>query len=208
VSTVIAIDGPAGSGKSTLARALAERLGYDVLDTGAMYRALTVECLRRGVDVSSNEDVSRLARSIVVTTLPEVSVDGHCVGHLLRTPEVNVAVSSVAALPGAREAMVAAQRAQAATSARGLVAEGRDLTTVVFPDATLKIFLTASLDERARRRGDESRDSVARRDHLDSTRAASPLAQAPDARVLDTTGRSVADLVEEVVQWLANTTSH
>ncbi len=208
MSTVIAIDGPAGSGKSTLARALAERLGYDVLDTGAMYRALTVECLRRGVDVSSNEDVSRLARSIVVTTLPEVSVDGHSVGHLLRTPEVNVAVSSVAALPGAREAMVAAQRAQAAASTRGLVAEGRDLTTVVFPDATLKIFLTASLDERARRRGDESRDSVARRDHLDSTRAASPLTQAPDARVLDTTGRSVADLVEEVVEWLANTTSH
>ncbi len=208
MSTIIAIDGPAGSGKSTLARALAERLSFDVLDTGAMYRALTVECLRRGVDVTSDEAVSDVAHAIHVTTLPDVRVDGRLVDDQLRTPEVNIAVSSVAALPAARAAMVRAQREQAAASTRGLVAEGRDLTTVVFPDATIKIFLTASLYERARRRGQESRDSLARRDHLDSTRSASPLRQANDARLLDTTGRSVAELVEEVVGWLENITSN
>ncbi len=206
MTLVIAIDGPAGSGKSTLARALADRLGLDVLDTGAMYRALTIECLRRGVNVHSDDEVSALARSITVTTLPDVRVDGRYVGDDLRRPDVNEAVSSVAALPGARSAMVEAQRAQAFASPRGLVAEGRDLTTVVFPDATLKIFLTADLDERARRRGDESRESVERRDHLDSTRLASPLRRADDARVLDTTGRRISDLVEEVVGWLENTT--
>lgn len=201
---IIAIDGPAGSGKSTVARAVAERLGWSFLDTGAMYRAVTSEALHRGVDPTDVDAVGRLAAEISLATLPRVTVEGRDVEEEIRSDAVNRAVSVVAANPQVRRAMVARQREWAAAQPVGTVVEGRDITTVVFPDATLKIYLTASLAERARRRGEEGEESVSRRDEADSTRAASPLRQANDAVVVDTTSRSVDEVAEEIVQWLTN----
>ena len=199
---VIAIDGPAGSGKSTVARAVAALLGWSFLDTGAMYRAVTCEALFRGVDIDDDDAVAALADTVTLTTLPRVTVNGRDVEDEIRSDEVNVAVSVVAANPSVRASMVARQRELAAAQPLGTVVEGRDITTVVFPLASVKIFLTASLEERARRRGDEGEDSVARRDEADSTRVASPLRQADDALMLDTTGRDVDDVAQEIVQWL------
>ena len=205
---VIAIDGPAGSGKSTVARAVADLLGWSFLDTGAMYRAITREALFQGIDVHDAAAVAALADGATLTTLPRVTVNGRDVEDEIRTEEINVAVSVVAANPEVRASMVARQRELAAAQPLGTVVEGRDITTVVFPHASVKIFLTASLEERARRRGDESEDSVARRDEADSTRIASPLRQADDALVLDTTGRDVDDVAQEIVQWLKRNPSN
>ncbi len=205
---VIAIDGPAGSGKSTVARAVADLLGWSFLDTGAMYRAITREALFQGIDVHDAAAVAALADEATLTTLPRVTVNGRDVEDEIRTEEINVAVSVVAANPVVRASMVARQRELAAAQPLGTVVEGRDITTVVFPHASVKIFLTASLEERARRRGDESEDSVARRDEADSTRIASPLRQADDALVLDTTGRDVDDVAQEIVQWLKRNPSN
>jgi len=205
---VIAIDGPAGSGKSTVARAVAELLGWSFLDTGAMYRAVTSEALGQGIDVHDEAAVAALAENVTLTTLPRVTVNGRDVEDEIRTEEINVAVSVVAANPEVRASMVARQREWATAQPLGTVVEGRDITTVVFPHASVKIFLTASLEERARRRGDESEDSVARRDEADSTRIASPLRQAHDALVLDTTGRDVDDVAQEIVQWLKHNLSN
>lgn len=205
---VIAIDGPAGSGKSTVARAVADLLGWSFLDTGAMYRAITREALFQGIDVHDAAAVAALADGATLTTLPRVTVNGRDVEDEIRTEEINVAVSVVAANPVVRASMVARQRELAAAQPLGTVVEGRDITTVVFPHASVKIFLTASLEERARRRGDESEDSVARRDEADSTRIASPLRQADDALVLDTTGRDVDDVAQEIVQWLKHNLSN
>jgi cytidylate kinase len=204
---VIAIDGPAGSGKSSVARALATALGWSFLDTGAMYRAVTVEALRTGVDVHNAKAMGELARAVRLSTLPRVSVNGRDVEDEIRTETVNEAVSTVAANALVRHQMVLRQREFADAQPLGTVVEGRDITTVVFPNATLKVFLTASLEERSRRRGEEGKASVARRDVADSTRLASPLRQAPDAFVLDTTGREVDDAVGEIIQWLKNQTS-
>lgn len=205
---VIAIDGPAGSGKSSVARAVADLLGWSFLDTGAMYRAITREALFQGIDVHDAAAVAALADEATLTTLPRVTVNGRDVEDEIRTEEINVAVSVVAANPVVRASMVARQRELAAAQPLGTVVEGRDITTVVFPYASVKIFLTASLEERARRRGDESEDSVARRDEADSTRIASPLRQADDALVLDTTGRDVDDVAQEIVQWLKRNPSN
>ena len=199
---VVAIDGPAGSGKSTVARALAEALGWGFLDTGAMYRAVTCEALRRDVDVSDATALANLTDALVITTRPRVSVDGRDVEDEIRSDVVNEAVSIVAANAHVRASMVARQRLWAEEEPVGTVVEGRDITTVVFPAATLKVFLTASPEERSRRRGDESADSVARRDAADTTREASPLRQAPDALVIDTTGRAVDDVVKEIQECL------
>ena len=199
---MIAIDGPAGSGKSSVARALATALGWSYLDTGAMYRAVTLEALDEGLDIYDEESMGKLAAEVVLTTLPHVSVNGRDVDGDIRSDAVNVAVSVVAANALVRQQMVTRQRDFAATQRLGTVVEGRDITTVVFPEATLKVYLTASLEERARRRGEEGEASVARRDDADSTREASPLRQAVDALVLDTTGRSVDEAVEEIVKWL------
>ncbi|MBW4030076.1 MAG: (d)CMP kinase [Acidobacteria bacterium] len=204
---IIAIDGPAGSGKSTVAHALAERLGWRVLDTGAMYRAVTVEVLRHGLDPHDEAAVADVAHAAVIATRPRVSINGRDVHDEIRTDAVNVGVSAVAANPAVRAAMVERQRALADAEPGGLVVEGRDITTVVFPDARVKIYLTATLDERARRRADEGHESVARRDHADASRQASPLRRSHDATIVDTTGRSVEQVVEEIVQCLKNTTS-
>jgi len=191
---VIAIDGPAGSGKSTVARAVAALLGWSFLDTGAMYRAVTCEAIFRGIDVHDEAAVAAVADSVTLTTLPRVSVNGRDVEDEIRSDEINEAVSVVAANPEVRASMVARQRELAAAQPLGTVVEVRDIATVVFPHAPVKIFLTALLEERARRRGDEGEVSVARRDEADSTRVASPLRQADDALVLDTTGRDVEDV--------------
>jgi CMP/dCMP kinase len=201
-SPVIAIDGPAGSGKSTLARALASSLGWAFLDTGAMYRAVTYEVLRRGIDLFDGDAVAEIARASAIETVPRVTINGRDVHDEIRTEAVNVGVSVVASNPEVRTEMVRRQRDFASAQPVGSVVEGRDITTVVFPNATVKVYLTASLAERARRRDDETEASVARRDDIDSTRDASPLRQADDALVLDTTGRSVHEVVEEITQCL------
>ncbi len=202
---LIAIDGPSGSGKTTVARALAARLGVDHLDTGAMYRSLALAVLKRGVDAGDEEAVSRLARSVDIDVGERVVVDGADATNDIRSDEVTRAVSRVASNREVRAEMVRRQREWAALRAGGVV-EGRDIGTVVFPDADVKVYLTAGDDERARRRSAESggeQDTVAadmaRRDETDSSRAASPLKPADDAVVLDTSDLSVDEVVEEVL---------
>jgi cytidylate kinase len=198
VPLLVAIDGPAGAGKSTVARAVAARLGLEVLDTGAMYRAVTYLALRAGLDPADAEKVGLLAAQTELVMGERVLADGQDVTDELRTDAVNAAVSVVSAHPGVRTALVARQRAWGAAHGGGVV-EGRDIGTVVFPDARVKVFLTASDDERARRRTDEADGSIARRDLLDQGRDASPLRAAPDALVVDTTVRTVDEVVDEVL---------
>jgi cytidylate kinase len=197
---VVAIDGPVGSGKSTVARAVATRLGLDHLETGAMYRAVAVAVLRRGVDPTADDPaLAEVARDVRMEVGDRLVVDGVDVTDELRRPEVGRAVSVVAADPAVRAEMVRRQREWVA-SRGGAVVDGRDIGSVVFPDATLRVFLTASEEERARRRGgDETAADVARRDRIDSRRAASPLIVPEGAVVIDTTDRSVDDVVEEIV---------
>ena len=201
-SPIIAIDGPAGSGKSTLSRALCERLGLDRLDTGAMYRAVTWAALDRGIDPSDPEAVGELAEVIHLTVGEVVTVDGVDVTEAIRGSAVNRSVSVVAANPRVRRAMVQRQRRWVAEREGGVVVEGRDIGSVVLPTADVKVYLTASDDERARRRPEEGAVDLSRRDHLDRTRAVSPLGVAEGAHVVDTTGRSVEDITEEIVGWL------
>ncbi len=198
---MIAIDGPAGSGKSTVSRALATRLGIDRLDTGAMYRAVAWAALDRSIDPGDQESVAEVARSIDLAVGETVRVDGTDVTAAIRGPEVSAAVSAVAANPDVRSVMVHRQREWAAVHGGGVI-EGRDIGSVVFPGADLKIYLTATAEERARRRPEEGADAVARRDRIDSTRQVSPLGVADGARVIDTTDRRVEDIVDEVVAWL------
>ncbi|MGA8723524.1 MAG: (d)CMP kinase [Acidimicrobiales bacterium] len=198
---VIAIDGPAGSGKSTVSRALSERLGLDRLDTGAMYRAVTWAALDRGLDPGDRAAVSELARKLDIIVADRVTADGTDVTEAIREADVNATVSEIAANPEVRAVLVEQQRRW--TEGRdGAVVEGRDIGSVVLPRADLKVFLTASEDERARRRAEEGSEAMARRDRIDRTRTTSPLEIAEGARVLDTTGRSVDEIVEEVISWL------
>jgi cytidylate kinase len=205
---VIAIDGPSGSGKTTVARAVAERLGLDHLDTGAMYRSVALAALRRGVDPEDEEEVGRLARQVGIEVAAEVVVDGQDATDAIRTDEVTRAVSPVSANRAVREEMVRRQRAWVAAREGGVV-EGRDIGTVVLPDADLKVYLTAGDAERARRRSAETGSDaqavaadMARRDEADSTRASSPLKPADDAVVLDTSDLGVEEVVEEVLRRL------
>ncbi len=206
---VVAIDGPAGAGKSTIAAAVADALGWDYVDTGAMYRALALAVLRKGADPSDAEGASAIARDAAVEIRDgRTLLNGEDVSERIRRPEVNDAVSIVSAHGGVRSALVSKQRNAAA---RGdVVMEGRDIGSVVVPDALLKIFLTASLEERARRRardlGTTAPDEVAvveraltERDHRDSSRESSPLIRAPDAKSIDTTDRSISEIVDEIV---------
>lgn len=205
---VIAIDGPAGSGKSTVARALARRLGLPYLDTGAMYRGVTFAALRQGLDPTDAASVGALAPAVQLE-LDEtcLTVDGVDATAAIRGPEVTRAVSSVAANPAVRHVLVARQRAWVQDHGGGVV-EGRDIGTVVFPDAALKVFLTATPEVRAARRSKEvgQLDStkvaadMARRDAQDSGRSASPLAVAADALVLDTSELSVDQIIDQLLE--------
>ena len=198
---LVAIDGPAGAGKSTVSTAVARHLGVERLDTGAMYRAVAALALERGVAPDDASAVAALATEADIVVGPQVTIDGIDVTDKIRSPEVGQAVSLVAANPEVRAQLVRRQRDWAAAHGGGVV-EGRDIGSVVFPGAQLKVYLTASPEERARRRHDEAPEGVARRDRIDSTRDASPLRQADDAHHLDTTGRTVQDVVEEVLSWL------
>jgi 3-phosphoshikimate 1-carboxyvinyltransferase len=198
---LVAIDGPAGAGKSTVSTAVAERLGLDRLDTGAMYRAVAARALARGIAPDDADAVAALAADADIEVGAHIVIDGVDVSNVIRSPEVGRAVSVVAANPAVRRHLVARQRAWAEAHGGGVV-EGRDIGSVVFPGAALKVYLTASPEERARRRHDEAPEGMARRDRIDSTRHASPLREAEDAHRLDTTGRTVQDVVEEVLSWL------
>jgi CMP/dCMP kinase len=205
---VIAIDGPAGSGKSTVARRLAERLGLDYLDTGAMYRAVTFAALRRGIDPDDGEPVVRLAETVDLdVSTAAVLVDGVDATIEIRGPEVSRAVSLVAANPAVRAEMVRRQREWAARRGGGVL-EGRDIGTVVFPEAALKVYLTARPEVRAERRAAEVTDldyetvaaDMARRDALDQGRDDAPLRAAGDAVELDTSDLTVDEIVETLAR--------
>ena len=218
---IVAIDGPAASGKSTVARQLAERLGFAYLDTGAMYRAVAVEALRRGIATDDGDALGELSRTVTISfeheggsPLPtRVTLDGRDVTVEIRTPQADAAVSPVSAQPQVREAMVAQQR-RAAASESDTVLEGRDIGSVVFPGAELKVFLTAGTQERARRRASdmeargtpmpesEVRAKLETRDLHDSTRAASPLTRVADAFALDTTCMTIEQVVGAIASWV------
>ena len=203
---VIAIDGPAGSGKSTVARRQAERLELDYLDTGAMYRAVTFAALRRGIDPADAEPVAQLAASVELEVgVDRVEVDGVDASIEIRGPEVSRAVSLVAANPGVRTEMVRRQREWAAERGGGVI-EGRDIGSVVFPDAVLKVYLNARPDVRAERRAAEVTGldyetvaaDMARRDALDQGRETAPLRQADGAIELDTSDMTVDEIVADL----------
>ncbi|HET7721554.1 MAG TPA: (d)CMP kinase [Acidimicrobiales bacterium] len=199
---VVAIDGPVGSGKSTVAKAVAERLDLPYLESGAMYRVVAWAAVRRGIDVEAADDLTALAAELDMEIGERVLVDGDDVTGDLRSPEVGRAVSAVAATAGVRTELVRRQR-EWVEGHGGAVVEGRDIGSVVFPDAEVKVFLTASAAERARRRSlDETADDLARRDLLDSTRAVSPLIVPQGAVVVDTTGRPIDEVVDEIVAML------
>ncbi|GAB4160562.1 MAG: (d)CMP kinase [Planctomycetota bacterium] len=222
---VVAIDGPSGSGKSTVARALARELGWSYLDTGAMYRAVTWKFLEAGIaplEVSGDDplEVRRMRdclASIRLSLSPSggVEIDGEDVTPHLRSREVESQVSAVSALPFVREAMRKLQREVARKGP--VVAEGRDMGSVVFPNARFRIFLDADAEERARRRQLDfeargrivSREEVLReievRDHLDSTRRDAPLRRVEDARYFDSTDKTVDQVVQEILAWIRET---
>lgn len=202
---VIAIDGPAGAGKSSVARGVADALGFTYLDSGAMYRCVALAALRRGVDLDDEAALGRIARELGIRLGPGlVELDGEDVTEAIRAPEVDAAASRVSVHPGVREALVERQRAL--IEGGRYVVEGRDIGTVVSPDAPLKVFLTASNDVRVRRRAAESgealvdvADAQRRRDLRDRARWHSPLRRASDAIELDTTELSVGEVVDRVV---------
>ncbi len=207
---VVALDGPSGTGKSTVARRLATRLRARYLDTGAMYRAATVAVLRKGVDLADGVAITAVVESarIDISTDPHnvsVTLDGEAVDAEIRSAETTAAVSAVSAVPAVRARLVDAQRALIDDG--GIVVEGRDIGSVVWPTARPKVYLTASAEARARRRAGEVGGDVAavaadiaRRDGLDSSRAASPLTQVADAVELDTTHLDIDEVVERLVQ--------
>jgi cytidylate kinase len=204
---VIAIDGPAGSGKSTVARALATRLGLEYLDTGAMYRSVAFAALRAGVDPMDTEPVANLARELSIKVgTDKVEVDGVDATIEIRGPEVTRAVSSVAANPGVRVEMRRLQREWAEKRGGGVI-EGRDIGSVVFPEAIVKVYLTADDEERARRRSKEVLDldydtvaaDIAKRDHVDANRADSPLTVPEGATLIDTSGLDIDQVVDAVL---------
>jgi cytidylate kinase len=207
---VIAIDGPSGAGKGTVARAVAARLGYQHIDTGAMYRAVAWKAIHDGVDLVDEQAVARVGQAAAFDLdRGRVAIDGHDVSAAIRTPEIDKAAATVARHPAVRRILVARQREYGA--AGGIVMEGRDIGTVVFPRADVKIYLDASPEERARRRAadpahtahgtqlSEVATALAERDRSDSTRAVSPLAIAEDAVVIDTTETPVEEVIEQVL---------
>lgn len=211
----IAIDGPAGAGKSTVARLVARELGYLYIDTGAMYRAVTLQALRSEVGLDDAEALSAMVETCNIRLtddpydLPRTYLGGEDVTGLIRTPEVSAAVSLVARFPGVRNHLVKLQRTIAADG--GVVMEGRDIGTAVLPGAEAKFFLTATPEERARRRGQELQaqgyevdlealaKDIARRDLIDSSRHVAPLVPAPDAQIIDGSSKTVEQVVDLIV---------
>jgi cytidylate kinase len=211
---VVAIDGPAGAGKSTIARRIAEKLGFLYIDTGAMYRAVALWALRNGSQMEDTAQLEQLALAAEISLVGGVvMLNGEDVTAAIRTPEVSAAASKVAAISGVRRALVEKQRAYSQTTS--VVMEGRDIGTVVFPNALVKVFLDASAAERARRRGTETGEEIAavarqieERDARDMTRAASPLMQAPDAVYVDSSGKSVDDVEEAILKLVRSRASN
>ncbi len=218
---VVAIDGPSGSGKSSVSKGVARALGLDYLDTGAMYRAMTWWVLQRGVDLDDQRAIASLADQPAIDSItdpdaPGITVDGTDVAEAIRGPEVTAAVSAVSAVPEVRRRLVDLQRGEVEQSAdrgRGIVVEGRDIGSVVLPDADLKVYLTADVAVRAQRRAAQdaglahgsagvgaTAEDLVRRDTHDSTRAASPLQVAPGAVALDATDLTLAQTIDAVVQ--------
>lgn len=212
---VITIDGPAGAGKSTVSKAVAAKLNYMYLDTGALYRALAYKALKNKMNVHDPDDLARLCSETDVVLKNRngfltVYVDGEDVGDKIRTEEVGLAASTISSFPVVRKKLLSLQ--QEAGARGGIVAEGRDMGSVVFPDAPYKFFLDADLAERIRRRHDElaqkngpaAREAISRdlqaRDHQDSQRKIAPLTAAPDAVIIDSTGLSVAQVVELILR--------
>jgi cytidylate kinase len=208
---IIAIDGPSGAGKGTVARAVARELGYRHIDSGAMYRAVGWQALREQVPFEDEAAIARLAeRSHIELTSTSVVIDGRDITRDIRTPEIDRAATAVARLPRVRAALVERQRQLGANG--GIVMEGRDIGTVVFPTADVKIYLDAAPDERARRRASDPAHTgvpaavsevatlLTQRDEQDRTRTASPLYAAPEAHVIDTTGKGVDEVVGEVMR--------
>ena len=219
MALIVAIDGPAGAGKSTVAKQVAAALGLTYMDTGAMYRAVAWKALREGVDLEDAEAIAGLARNIALSLSPlapdgrqTVHADGEDVTEAIRAPEVSALTSTLSALPPLRHVLVERQRQMGREDGRGVVLDGRDIGTVVFPNADVKIFLTASPEERARRRFEELQsrglpadfasvlqDQIAR-DARDTQREDSPLAAAPDAVLLNTDGLSVAEVAARILE--------
>lgn len=212
---IIAIDGPAGSGKSTTAKLVAEKLGFLYLDTGAMYRAITLKVLEKGIDPKSEKEVSRIAKSSCIEIKPgdcsnKILLDGKDVTRKIRAPQIDENVSFVSEHRTVRETLVNLQREMG--EAQDVVIEGRDITTVVFPDAFIKIYLGCDLKERAKRKALEFKDKsistsfeeqkkrIALRDEIDSGRELSPLKKAKDAFVIDTTDLTIEQQVKKVIQ--------
>jgi len=208
---IIAIDGPSGAGKGTVARAVADRLRFRHVDTGAMYRAVAWKALHDGVDLRDEAAVAALAEAAIFDLeRGRVVIDGHDVAQAIRTPEIDRGATAVARLPAVRRVLVAKQRLLG--EGGGVVMEGRDIGTVVFPDADVKIYLDASPEERAKRRASDPAHAgsparpisdvataLAERDRSDTTRADSPLSQAADAVHVETTGLTVEAVVEHVM---------
>jgi cytidylate kinase len=212
---VIAIDGPAGAGKSTVAKKVAEKLGFVYIDTGAMYRAVTSRVIDSGIGTDDSGGIARLAGKVRIRLTQNsgnlhVWADGQDVTEKIRTPEVTAAVAQVSQVSAVRQAMVRLQRELAAEGSA--VLDGRDIGTVVLPEACCKVFLTASVEERARRRWQEMQDKgyensltvmqqeIEQRDQEDSGRELAPLRQAADAALIDTTGLSIEAVVATIVE--------
>lgn len=215
---VVTIDGPSGVGKSTVSRAVADRLGIGYLDTGATYRAATLAAVRAEVDITSEEDLlTELADHSIDYTNLGIELDGESVSIDVRSNAVTSAVSAVSAHPQVRAEVVEMQRDWVRNRGGEAVVEGRDIGTVVFPDALLKIYLTASPLVRATRRAGDSEAAgksvneiaaeIAARDHADSTREASPLRPAVDAHIIDTSDLTISEVVDEIVAAAANRVS-
>jgi CMP/dCMP kinase len=213
---IIAIDGPAGSGKSTVSKIIAKTLGFLYLDTGAMYRALTLKVIESDVDPKDEAEVIDLAKNLDFQFDKEgkVFLDGRDVTGDIRTPYIEKVISDVCKIPAVREKLVDLQRKIAASNS--CVTEGRDTTTVVFPKAEVKVFLDADVSERAKRRLEDFKnkdmhteletvqENLARRDKADYTRTSGPLKKAPDANVIDTTGLSIEQVVEKILALARN----
>ncbi len=208
---VVAIDGPAGAGKSTIAKRLADRLGFTYIDTGAMYRAVALWAVRQNIDPGDMHRMEQLALASEIELSPgRIRLNGEDVTDAIRSPEVSNGASKIAVIPGVRRALVAKQRAIGERV--GVVMEGRDIGTVVFPNADVKIFLDANVEERVRRRLLETRakgqeisptllaEQMKERDQRDSTRADAPLSQAPDAIYVDTTPLTIEEVEETLLK--------